>query len=205
LHEWPDAPPSSIYGAEHLLRLFGKRDSVIRPAANNVCAADISFCFAVKIPRLLADVVLPATELNPVQTKFSELLKYASHTDRTSRCSYTHKCCCVLLWCFGDRFLQKNHSTYFVGEYVPEADAINRDVDIPARVAALEERRKEWMQSQDADDDEQEEEEEKEDDSAAEVKEADVVEQKRGRAATSGRDSDASQNSRNSKKRRSRG
>jgi len=51
--------PSQVYGAEHLLRLY------------------------VKLPNLLAEVILSTSELNQAQSKFVELLNYIQKNSET--------------------------------------------------------------------------------------------------------------------------
>ncbi|GJN38281.1 hypothetical protein PR202_gb27309 [Eleusine coracana subsp. coracana] len=65
-----DVSPSTVYGAEHLLRLFVESFSYVLTWGH----------FSVKLPELLAFVNMEEDALNKLQTKLLDILKYATLT-----------------------------------------------------------------------------------------------------------------------------
>ncbi|KAJ9540761.1 hypothetical protein OSB04_027267 [Centaurea solstitialis] len=100
-----DASPSSIYGAEHLLRLFGKTNYLVLIGFHRGSTNDLmrSLVHAVKLPELLPYLNIEDDMLVQLQQKFLDFL----------------------------RFLQKKQSSFFISSYdddskVSEASSAGR-------------------------------------------------------------------------------
>lgn len=79
----PSKAPSQLYGAEHLLRLFGTIFLILFTSLRDAYNADLlttcilcSFTsFAVRMPKLLSNVCLPPSEINQILAKLTEVIK----------------------------------------------------------------------------------------------------------------------------------
>ncbi|RLN81970.1 hypothetical protein BBJ28_00014376 [Nothophytophthora sp. Chile5] len=93
-----DTPLSQIYGAEHLIRLFGSFSSCLFCWKGNGEKLTLWFCMvccaAVRLPILMASAHFPPRELNQIQARLNDFLK----------------------------FVQKNSAAWFVTEYEAVTD-----------------------------------------------------------------------------------
>ncbi|RLN91297.1 hypothetical protein BBJ28_00018273 [Nothophytophthora sp. Chile5] len=93
-----DTPLSQIYGAEHLIRLFGSFSSCCVCWKGNEEKLTLWFCMvccaAVRLPILMASAHFPPRELNQIQARLNDFLK----------------------------FVQKNSAAWFVTEYEAVTD-----------------------------------------------------------------------------------
>ena len=77
--QWPGVAPSDIYGAEHLLRLFGASGGVVvthTVPLSTYKRVHVWIFFLVRLPVILAATGMSSAEAAGAASKLSEFLKY---------------------------------------------------------------------------------------------------------------------------------